>query len=690
MTQVASDAARLTVARWTGTYVVPADHPDPEGLRRRVDDLVRAHLADSCSNWLSYVVDPGDPSVWRIRELRLSFSLADNACSSDDRVAQCWGENLASRIHEVLECREESESVLHFPDRVDYLARFIVNLAGASAWGKWYYEEFETLHSLPLNRAIVAAIIREKEIAAAVVLKIASLRRLETVLRVIGERDASELFEAYFDSAGAQQTLDDERLWTSRLLELWSEALLRPPDPDDCRFRDALRLLVRLGAQFLEAQRCEAVRAALSGLLELRRVLLAIHSPFASDHILLSAANGQLSASIALALSEGAAEPQAGLEFLARMSDGDAHWAQQAGAVLLGDKLRQSTLVSQGTLDGESIASQFAGAFLLGPAFVELALGDLAANAAGNSRDAKALAATIRHLIIVKCLGRPRAREAASDAALRLFSGFSESSVFDALGALAANPVDVGSLQKNFLQVLVDADRYDGRCLLVESLPIPGGEHRAVLLRDVFGDQWIFTGTLAGHEPDTTDTLETLLRSCCKVVGNKPKVLLLGSGLASLAHAQKILQPFADELISFVTDAAHMYDGLAGSFGVSPERFARLVRSPANDLEYFSLLDRWPGVALDPPLDLALTLISRCGLQIFASRLMGFESSSPEHLYQNILVGTGTIRSSPEKMEVRLPRSPLFIVLRLCGMHEQSFRLPWLEESELCLLPSEE
>jgi hypothetical protein len=683
-----SDTARLTVNRWEGIYTVPEDHPDPEALRRRLDDLVGEHLAQACAHWLSFAVDPADPSVWRIRDLHLDFSL-DPDFASSERIAKGWGEHLATRIHKILEYGEENDSVLHFPHRAGYLAQFILDLAAGRAWGKWYYEEFDSLRSLPVNRAISAAFVGEKGMVVDILRQIAALRRLEEVLPAIGEGDAGEIYEACFDPSGAQPSAGDERVWTSRFLESWNDALLRPPH-GDCRFRDALRILARVGAQFPGVEQSEPARSALFGLLELRCVLSQLRSSRVVDRILCGAANGDLSQCIELALAEGAADPVRGLEFLARVSDGDTHWTQQAAAVLLSDSLREATLLSQGRLSDESIGSFFAGAFLLGPSFVELGVGHLAAAAVCNSSDPETLAATLRHLVILKCLGRSRVSEAAFDAGLRLFSGFHRPSLFDELNTVPADSVRLNVLQKDFLQALLGADQYDGRCLLLEVLPLSGSPRRALILRDVLRDQWIVSSVLPENSPDILATCRLLIRSTLEITDKRPEVLFLLGDLPLSREEQESLLPFAGNLINLHCDSTEQCGELAAIFGVSPERFARLLQTSDDDLEYFTLHGLWPEMAFDPAWDLAFTLIARSCLKNFARRLMGFESSGPEHLYRNVLAGMGAIRSSSEKIEVRLPRCPLFIVLRLCGLHEQSFRVPWLQERDICLLPSQE
>lgn len=290
----------------------------------------------------------------------------------------------------------------------------------------------------------------------------------------------------------------------------------------------------------------------------------------------------------------------------------------------------------------------------------------------------------------MKCLGRSRGLETVSDAALRLLSGFTGRSFPDALQDLDENSVSAEALQRILLRALLGSGRYDGHCLLVETAPVPESDHSALVVRDVYGGYWIAAISLDSCDSADPAALESLLRSTCDVVGRRPKVLLLRGAITNSLAIRNVLHPFADQLFLGESDPSAFGNALASELNVSPERLAQLLPTAVDHLQYFSLLGVWPRVALDPRLDLTLTLFACAALRQFARRLMGFESSSPEYLYQNFLAGLGIIHSYPEKCEVRLPRSPLFLVLRLCGLHEQTFRVPWIKEREVCLFPSGE
>lgn len=166
-------------------------------------------------------------------------------------------------------------------------------------------------------------------------------------------------------------------------------------------------------------------------------------------------------------------------------------------------------------------------------------------------------------------------------------------------------------------------------------------EANTVLLRDLFADQWI-----------------------------------AGAVVSSEVEARSWASQFDT---SWLEDLSA--ERIAVDFKLPLHRVERLLRPAAGDLAYFSLPD------LAPDLDLALTLLARRVMKHFARRVIGLELSSPQHLYQNILAGTGFIRDTGQRLEIELPSPPLAAVLSLSGLLEETYSLPWLQGREICLLP---
>jgi hypothetical protein len=75
-----------------------------------------------------------------------------------------------------------------------------------------------------------------------------------------------------------------------------------------------------------------------------------------------------------------------------------------------------------------------------------------------------------------------------------------------------------------------------------------------------------------------------------------------------------------------------------------------------------------------------LALLARAVLRELTIRLPGLERSSPAYVRENFLVGPGLIHVDGDLLEVRLPPSPLRIVLQLAGVHGRPLAVPWLGE----------
>jgi hypothetical protein len=685
VSQAATSAeAHITVCRWNNSYFVPAGHPRPEDLRQRLDRCVTERLPGYCGASLAGFLNPDDPSVWRIRELQTDFSV-EMSLQSDELIARNWAEDLAWRIAAVARGGEQSESILCFENRIAYLAQFILDLAAGQAWGKWYYEEFESLRSLSLSQTLGETFVREPGEAAAVVLRLASAQRLEGIVSVVTEGDARKIYQTVFkDAAGANAA--DENLWVGRLLELWNEGPLCPARETAGRYRDSLRLLARAAMRFPGAETLASVKIALDGLLELRQVLGAVLSPAALDGIIAALARQDLAGAVDLATRAGASDPRAALEFFSRTMAGDAEWGMQAAGVVLSDQFQNEAARARTVSHGEPLLTACGGIFLLGPSFLELNVHDIVAGAMAPGDETRTTAGVFRQMMAMKCLGRLRSSETMNDAALRFFSGFQGADFFAAAQALNAGKSNLERTQSALTRNLAAKSRCEGRCLLAEAVSLPGTSDEVLLLRDLLQDQWVFLAEMPGGDPALGEVLEAGMTLVSQATGNEPEILLLAGRLSALKDSA-ILSRRAARVLSFESANTFSWEAVAGEFSARPEQLARASRPAAPDLAYFTL--RGPGgeTLIDAALDLTWSLAARAAVRHFAGRLPGFASSSAEHLYQNFLAGVSTVRTTSELIEVRLPQCPLSIVLRLSGAWDQTFALPWLDGRQVCLLP---
>lgn len=90
------------------------------------------------------------------------------------------------------------------------------------------------------------------------------------------------------------------------------------------------------------------------------------------------------------------------------------------------------------------------------------------------------------------------------------------------------------------------------------------------------------------------------------------------------------------------------------------------------------LFSGWDGEWQQPADADAIAIHAQRVLKHFQRRLIGLERSSPRHIYDNVLAGTGFVRDNVETIEVELPAPPLAVLLRLAGILEEDYALPWL------------
>ncbi len=635
--------SRITIDLWRTTYVVSSGHPTPEDFRGRLDELVTARLPEVCAQWLSDALDPADESVWLIRELDLDFTVQAGRHAAD-RLPSVWGRQLAVQVTRAIARGPVGDSVLYFPSRAAYLAHFLRDLAGGRAWDKWYYSEFDSLHSLSHSRAIAETLSRDPATAGAVLLHLASVRGLREILEVLTPADAAAIYHAAL-APPADPAAGGASKWAGTLLELWNDKPLLADG--DNPFRDGLWLAALAGSRSPEALRDSDFSAALDGFLHLRRVLAQVRSASVLDALIRGlAARGtdavdELSA---LAAKAGADDPAAALRFFAAFMQGDADLGAQAAGVLLSDEyLRRS---AANPVCGQTVLSRFAGIFRLGASFL----------AAGC--ESAIAEPVLRRLIAIQCLGAARAAETESDPATRLFSG-SDAPLPAALAGLR-DTVDPGEIQLALLRHLVESGRADGRCLVAD----PIASHGAILFRDLLRNDWLWAAPLT---EDPAAVIRQSLARISSLLGAGPQILILAGGLSDLV-VEGTQVTTSETLASAPAD-------LAAAFSAKPERLARLLKSAWPDFNYFSLAAWHPGA---PSFDLACTLAARAVMRHFSRRLIGFDTAGPEHLYTNFLAGRGTLLDTGDRIEVALPAPPLSVILRMAGIDNEVYPAPWI------------
>jgi hypothetical protein len=679
--------ARITVARWLTTYQVPQDCPAPQDVQQQLDRIVQARLAEQCRSFLEPLLDTADPAVWRIKELTLGLPLATSPADSSE-IARNWGRRLAADLHSLIDRGNPSESILRFANKAAFVAQFVFDVAEKTAWRKWYYEEFDHLRMLSDSQAICAVLLRGDALPSHVIAALAAASRLETVLRVLSSQDARAIYELCFDSALSASHDAGSENWTSRLLELWNELPLGFSSRDENRYHDGLRLFGRTIVRFPDAPGDAQLKSAIDGLFDLRRVLAAISSPSVLDAIMTNLASGNVERAIGLAHRAGASDPTAAFRFFVEAMQGDVDWGIQAIAVILGEERQQRFLTAKTISEGESFLTPFGGVFLLGPIFNALRLHALVDAMAQGFESPEKIAAILRHFVALKCLGRIRGVDAVDDPALRLFSGFSGRHFRQAFESLDAPKLNLVGAKRILQRTLLDPEILYAPLLLVDLLSLPDCNF-ALVVRELLRDEWLDVVPVSADKPALTTAIQASVARIVDTCGTTSETIFLTGLLASRVNCSVLSDIFGQMIVLDRSDVV-LHRRLAEQLGTAVSKLSIRLNSAEKECSFFSLSNIWPELQIVPAIDAVFSLVARAALKQFARKLPGFDSSSPEHLYQNFLAGISEIRWVDGRVEVRLPSSPLSVILRMTGLQEQRYTPAWLNGVEVWLLPPRE
>jgi hypothetical protein len=677
------NSGSVTIEQLHSVYRVSRRHPAPEEARARLDAVARSRMTERCGMALYAALAADDPSIWLIRRLELDVTL-DIGGASDDALALAWAEEIARSIVRIIEGGPDGDLVVRFADGAEYTAQFIRDLAAGRAWDRWYYEDFDSLRVLPSGTAVREALARAPEQAETVLLRLAATEDLERALDVLSENDAAWILEVGLPNLSARMPGEGPRAAMEALASVWTGAAPRLFPSGLATARNALRLYLALRERRPDVPAGRPMRTAVERLLEFAEVQrrMPVRGP-----LLARLAAGDVAGAVALARESGVRARLESLPFVARAAASDDDWLRRVARQVGGPETGREADEEEMRDTAWTFATPFAGLFLLLPHLMELGLSELLA--AAPSQESRRASAALPHavpepagmsreqalrlLLALKCLGRPRALEAAGDPAVLLAAGLNRPPALDALAqwSAAATEEENRLSLRTLIAALARLHQAEGRCLAVERAEWPPG--RAVLLlRDAAGDAWLYAGE------DGPDALREGLCLMEEAFGAPPECLLLRRGMgeesAPDAFAGRVVREDEPESEALPEDMRAVIAG-----------FLARARPAEADLQYLSLEDLLPLSAAPVGFDLAWSLIARAALRDFARRLMGFEGSSLEYLYRNFLAGRGVVRVEPERIAVQLPLSPLRIVLRMAGVDGQSYTIPWLDDRPVTL-----
>jgi hypothetical protein len=121
--------------------------------------VAREQLAQAYERALDQALGD-DPAVYILRQLNAGLVISLDAVSSDQHVAQRWGDRLAGSVmRAIARAPEGDDNLVKFQDQADYVARFVADLLASQAWNRWFYGAFRYLQHASLTDALYRVLL---------------------------------------------------------------------------------------------------------------------------------------------------------------------------------------------------------------------------------------------------------------------------------------------------------------------------------------------------------------------------------------------------------------------------------------------------------------------------------------------------------------------------------------------------
>jgi hypothetical protein len=574
-----TSSGTLAIQRLNCAYLAPVDQPDPERLRRRIDDVVRSRLAPLFARALAQTLDAGDESVWLIRRLEVDLAV-DMGALDDHALARAWTQQIAVRLARVITSGGDGEDILHFPNRAAYLAQFGRDLARGSAWSKWYYAEFDTLRLLPEGTAFVEALLRRPEVGAQALRALAQGSDFERVLGMLSARQAERLLDGLIPSGASH----DSRTSAEQVLQAWDAArLMRPIDTPHNRLRLLASMLMNAPGFNVDA----SLHDSLIALTEVAGVL---ERSAGSLRRLIDWVTTQEGTPLASNLSSDTAE------WLAQAAQGDANWLLNAAKVLAPAAAADVSGAAPSAARASTLITHFGGLMHLLGIWVELDVpGAIDLACAGAAEDERPrLSEALRLGLALRCLEPENAIDLLSDEGALLALGIGAPFSMEELRRTLSRPLRLTEMTRHVVEQLIQRGECDPGRAVTDVTP------DAVITRDAETGYWL------------------------DVVIRNP------------------------------------------------------VSEPAESLQNLRGLGDPGGL-----LPLHLSLLAHNTLRRLARSMRGFENSSAAYVRTNFLASIATLSLNNDALRAQLTQPPLGMLLRLAGLGEYRYALPWWPGREI-------
>jgi hypothetical protein len=192
------DPAGIAIGRFSSVYRCTPRGDAGMRVRDRLDGVVGRGIAGEIESMAGALARGDDGWVWVVR--RLSVNCVVNGAWDDDAIARAWAKRFVYALALEL-AAGATDGVIRFDSRAAQLARFIADLAGGDAFGKWYNGAFSGLKALPSSIALRTALAGAGA-EGVEALRLLSAGQLPPVLHTLSPADALALLQAF-------ATLDD-------------------------------------------------------------------------------------------------------------------------------------------------------------------------------------------------------------------------------------------------------------------------------------------------------------------------------------------------------------------------------------------------------------------------------------------------------------------------------------------------
>ena len=189
---MSSYQSALHVQRLHTRYLISPQHPQPEGVRARLDQVMQTQVVPALQAAIQPVLASDEDGILLIRRVETRVMVQANE-SNESALGSAIGRSLATRITHLAQRPADPENVRYFPDWASYVAQYILDRLSGRADTAWYYRPFSGLRNLTLSQAIVEALLLRPETASSVLIHLAQRGELMRAIAALTENQAQRV-----------------------------------------------------------------------------------------------------------------------------------------------------------------------------------------------------------------------------------------------------------------------------------------------------------------------------------------------------------------------------------------------------------------------------------------------------------------------------------------------------------------